>query len=184
MRKLFYYYKPTLAPLRSVMELSDEKVVDFMRSSLPEDTIFHTNPQRCIRQRRETEEWLYETFRTQGGTPSIRHPVYMTLGPASYIEEMGIYSARLEFPLSSFPKSTVSFTYPDSYVSRLLAKTSDGLFNPKYHGKVFTLSDLDHLLEDGQVHNEAWREKGREKDFFIEAQIWDTTPLKTSARPA
>jgi len=164
------------------MELSDQDIINFMISNIPDDAIFHKNPERYIQRRKETEKWLYQSFHALGGTPATIHPIYMTLGASSYIESTGHYNARHEFPLSLFPKSVVSFTYPDSYVSRLLAEKPNEYFNPKFHGKVFTMSELGRLLEDPSVHNEAWRSEKRKYDFFIEAQIWDVQAiLKTKA---
>ena len=178
MQSLFYYYKPTVEPFRSVMEFDDEEIIEFMRSNIPDDAIFHANPERHLRRRRETESWLYETFRHLGGKPEICHPIYMTLGRSSYIEQGSPYTAHMEFPLTLFSESTISFTYPDSYVSRWLAETGNEYFNPKFHGKLFTVSSLHSLLEDGSVHNETWRTEKRKYDFFVEAQIWNAKPLE------
>jgi hypothetical protein len=159
------------------MEFSDQEIIEFMIANIPEDAIFHKNPERYIQRRKETEKWLYQTFRALGGIPMMTHPIYMTLGISSYIESIGHYTARQEFPLSLFPESAISFTYPDSYVSRILAENSNEYFNPKVHGKVFMVSELNHLLEDPSIHNEAWKNEKRKFDFFIEAQIWDIEPI-------
>jgi len=177
MQTLFYYYKKSLQPFRSMMELSNAEVNEFMRANLPEESFFHKNPERYIKRRRETESWLHQAFCSMGGEPSTFYPIYMTLGRASYIESQGIYTEYLQLPLSLFSEKNISFTYPDSYVSRWLAETQNDYFNSEIHGKIFTLLDLSRLLSDETVHNDAWRSTGRKYDFFIEAQIWDTEPL-------
>ncbi len=178
MNSLFYYHKPSVMPFRNVVELGDDEIVEFMRLNLSEDAIFHAHPRRYIQQRRETEAWLYETFCALGGKPVSRFPIYMTLGSSSYIESLGLYSVRREFPLSLFPAASLSFTFPDSYVSRRLSQTGGKRFNPKFHGKVFLLDEILSLMQENDgLHNEAWKSPGQESDIFIEVQIWDPRPL-------
>jgi hypothetical protein len=177
MRTLFYYYKKTLKPFRSIMELSDVEMNEFMRANLPEESVFHTNPQRYIKRRRETESWLHKAFISSGGEPQTIYPIYMTLGRASYIESQGIYTEYLQLPLSLFSEKSISFTYPDSFVSRWLAETNNEHFNPENHGQIFTIVDLPRLLSTETAHNDAWKITERKYDFFIEAQIWNTDPL-------
>jgi len=178
MQSLFYYYKDTLHPFRSIMELSEADMIEFMRVHLPNDSIFHKDPNGYIRRRRETETWLHETFRKMGGEPLISHPIYMTLGRSSYIESLGLYQGCVEVPLSLFSGKTISFTYPDSYVSRWLSETSNEYFDPIIHGRVFALADIPGLPGQGFDHNDAWKIEGRKFDFFVEAQIWDLEPLR------
>lgn len=159
------------------MDLSEPEASAFMRTHLPEDVIFHRNPEGYLKRRRETENWLHEIFCNLGGNPLTHFPIYMTVGRSSYIENQGIYLECLEFPLSLFSENNISFTYPDSYVSRWLAETQNTYFDPAFHGRVFKLSDLRDLLSDDRVHNDAWKVGERRYDFFLEAQLWDPSPL-------
>jgi hypothetical protein len=177
MQTLFYYYKKTLHPFRSIMELSNSEMNEFMRTNLPEESFFHKNPERYISRRRETEAWLHKAFCSMGGEPSIIYPIYMTLGRSSYIESQGIYTEYLQLPLSLFSEKNISFTYPDSFVSRWLAETKNEYFNSEIHGQIFTILDLPRLLSNETAHNDAWRITERKYDFFIEAQIWNADPL-------
>jgi hypothetical protein len=176
-QSLFYYFKPGVQPFRSLMELPNLEAGAFMRTHLPEDVIFHRDPEGYLKRRRETEDWLHKTFCDLGGNPLTLFPIYMTLGKSSYIESQGIYTECLELPLSLFSENVISFTYPDSYVSHWLAETQNSYFDPSTHGRVFKLPDLCDLLSDGRVHNDAWKVDERRYDFFLEAQIWDPTPL-------
>jgi len=180
MQTLFYYYKKTLEPFRILMALSVPEINAFMRAHLPEEVIFHKNPEGYIARRKETEAWLRQAFGERGGRPVVDHPIYMTLGRSSYIESLGIYTECVQVPRALFPEETISFTYPDSYVSRWLAETRGEYFNPEIHGRVFTLADLPGLLADEAVPNDAWKNRERKYDFFIEAQIWDVEPLRAT----
>jgi hypothetical protein len=177
MPSLYYYHKKSVPRFRNIMEMPDCEIDAFMRTHLPEDVIFHRNPSRYIKRRRETEQWLRTTFLSLGGNPRTDHPIYATVGRSSYIEDQGVYQEWLEFPLSLFSENNISFTYPDSYVSRWLAEEQSRYFNPAHHGRVFTLRDLPGLLSDEKMHNDAWKSDDRKYDFFLEAQIWDLTPL-------
>lgn len=175
---LFYYYKKPLEPFRSLMALSAPEISAFMRAHLPDEAIFHKNPEGHITRRRETEAWLRETFCERGGRPAVDHPIYTTLGRSSYIESRGLYTECVQVPLVLFSEETISFTYPDSYVSRWLAETRGEHFNPEIHGRIFTLADLPRLLAEEAFPNDAWKSSERKYDFFIEAQIWDVGPLR------
>jgi hypothetical protein len=184
MQTLFYYYKKTLEPFRSLMTLSAPEINAFMCAHLPEEGIFHKNPEGYIARRKATESWLRQAFCDRGGRPVADHPIYMTLGRSSYIESLGIYTECVQVPLAHFSEETISFTYPDSYVSRWLAETRGEYFNPEMHGRIFTLTDLPRLLADEAISNDAWKNHTRKYDFFIEAQIWDVEPLRAASPEA
>jgi hypothetical protein len=173
MQTLFYYYKKPLIPFRSIMDMTNPEIIEFMNLSLPQDPVFHGDPPKYIKMRKDTEKWLYKSFCQLGGKPLTPHPIYMTLGRSSYIENLQLYPDCITVPLAHFSETIISFTYPDSYVSRWLATTGNQYFNPNIHGKVFILSDLPHILSGEPCHNDAWKMKERKFDFFIEAQIWD-----------
>jgi len=174
---LYYYHKKGLDPFRTVMDFPEAELVAFMETHLPEETIFHNDPTGYIRRRRETEAWLFTSFREIGGKPACPNPIYMTLGKSPYIERLGLYSECLEVPLSLFAPESLSFTYTDSYVSRWLAEAAHQCFNPLLHGRVFSLAEMLALLSD-TPHVDARNSGNRRYNLFIEAQVWDHQPLR------
>ncbi len=160
------------------MEMSDDEATTFMRSEIPEDEIFHRDPLSYLRRRRATEQWLRDEFRKAGGVPITPYPIYLTVGRSTYIEEQGIYNEVLEFPLSTFDAHSISFTYPDSYVSRWLTETQSSYFKADLHGRVFSLTHLPDLISHPIVRANAWKEQEHRYDFFLEAQVWDWDLLK------
>lgn len=143
MIQLICYYKKGVPPLQNLMSLDDQEIISFMQEQFPNDTMFHKNPRKYIHDRRATEHWLYEQFRGKGGTPRVKQPIYFTYGRSSYIENLDDYNEHLKIPLDDLDQAEVSFTYPDSMVSKWLSDTKKaGYYNPNYHGKVFTLPYL------------------------------------------
>jgi hypothetical protein len=164
------------------MDFSEDDLLAFMKTYLPEEKLFHKDPSRYITKRRETELWLYTAFLQKGGRPLCSKPIYMTLGKSCYIERLGIYTECVKFPISSFTPDSLSFTYTDSYVSRWLAETTHECFDPSLHGKVFTLSEVLILLSDTTFNIDENINRER-YNFFIEAQIWDRAPLQGIGPP-
>ena len=174
---LYYYYKQGMEQFRTVMELPEAELIVFMQTHFPEENIFHKDPLRYITKRRETESWLHTSFCQKGGVPLLSNPIYMTLGKSCYIESLGVYTEYIEVPLSLFEPESLSFTYTDSYVSRWLAEAAHECFNPLRHGRVFTLAEMLTLLSETAYLD--WRDSNQHRyDFFVEAQVWDSKPLK------
>lgn len=177
-----YYFKNGTEPFLSKSEYSDKQMLTVMNTHFSGDTRFHKNPLDNIRRRRNTEKWLHEEFKRQGGKPKIRHPRYFVLGNSSYLAEYPGFNGdftTIEIPLHEINKLEISFTYPDSVVSRWLAEASgNNYYNSAYHGRLFMLDDIRKLLETYRITGEEWRKNpNRKYDFFIEAQVWTLEPL-------
>lgn len=178
---LTYYHKTGTEPFRTLSILSDDEMLAIMQAEFPEDQWFHKNPQQRIAERRTTEAWLRQTFIERGGQPTLTYPLYMVLGTSDYIEEYtgfaGSFSA-ISVPLAEFDASTISFTYPDSVISKRLMVKRHSLYNSAYHGKLFLLSEIFDLVSTYQITGQEWRQQpARKFDYFVKAQIWDDTPL-------
>ncbi|MEM7532770.1 MAG: hypothetical protein AAF639_11385 [Chloroflexota bacterium] len=180
---LTYYYKAGTEPFRTLSTLNDDEFMAVMKDNFPEDRLSHKAPRRRITERRATEQWLRETFIKQGGKPKLDYPFYMVLGTSNYIEQYdgfeGIYHT-VQVPLAEFDSTDVSFTYPDSVISKWLADCHHPLYNSAYHGKIFSLSAIRALIANYGITGCEWVEQPERKfDIFIEAQIWNDAPLQS-----
>jgi hypothetical protein len=93
-------------------------------------------------------------------------------------------TAEIEVPLSAFRQDTVSFTYPDSMVSYMLAQQRDpATYLPAYHARVFTLAETRAILEANGLPGYRWgTELPSGLANYIEAQVWDPEPLAAFER--
>jgi hypothetical protein len=181
---LVHYYKRPGGPFRSLSLLPDEEALQIMRT-LADDTIFGArfkDPEWYLSARRQTEQWTRSAFIAKGGTPRVSAPVYMTLGRSPWIEAGGKSDDPypIMVPLSIFAEGDVSFTYPDSMISRWFeTDRPPEYYQPGLHGHVFTRSEILALVEQ-----KGPPEKGWAPDFppglapYIEAQVWNLEPLK------
>jgi len=163
-------------------EYSDNKMLEVMNKHFSEDTRFYKNPSDNISRRRNTERWLYEEFKIKGGKPKNKYPRYFVLGNSSYLEEYSGFDGNfttIEIPLKEINELEISFTYPDSVVSRWLAEEkNDDYYNSDYHGQLFMLEEIQRLVKKYYITGEEWRDTpNRKYDFFIEAQVWNLKPL-------
>jgi len=86
---------------------------------------------------------------------------------------------EIHIPLSVFTEYDVSFTYPDSMISLWFGKEKPiEYYQPEYHGKVFTLSEILLMVESRGLPEEEWK-TGLPSDLapYIEAQVWNHEPL-------
>jgi hypothetical protein len=181
---LIHYYKCKGGPFRSISMLPDDEALRIMRE-LCDDSIFgerFKDPEGYLLNRRLTEQWTRSAFIAKGGTPRETCPVYMTLGRSPWIETGAQKDDPFPImvPLSVFEEGDVSFTYPDSMISRWFEMDRPpGLYQAGLHGQVFTRLEILALLEQ-----KGPPEKGWAPDFppglapYIEAQVWNLEPLK------
>jgi hypothetical protein len=80
---------------------------------------------------------------------------------------------EIRFPLSKFTKFDVSYTYPDSMISRWFGREKPaGYYQGELHGKVFTLSEILAILEKKGLPEEEWETNlPRNLAPYIEAQV-------------
>ena len=88
-------------------------------------------------------------------------------------------TTEIEVPLTLFEECDVSFTYPDSMVSFLLAREKESAYYlPDFHGKVFTLSEILSIVESSGLPGEKWGTNlPSAMPNYIEAQVWKYEPL-------
>ncbi len=183
---LTHYYKRGRQPFQTLSALPEEEAIRIMQG-LYEETVFGSRfkePAQYLRDRKQAEQWVRQQFIEKGGCPVEDHPVYMVLGSSSWINrhalegEEPIYEVRL--PLSVFQPGDVSFTYPDSMISLWFGTDQPAeYYLPDYHGKVFTLPEILHIVEEHGVPEECWNTHlPDDLAPYIEAQVWNFAPLQ------
>jgi len=121
--------------------------------------------------RRELEDRVRENFMEKGGKPIRSRPHYMILGACRWMLSWYIRGCELRIPLELFSPTIVSFTYGDSFPA---------MHHPDdkpHRGQVYCLEELpDLVLQFGLP--QSWNIDGTHgPDRYIEAQVWDDTPL-------
>jgi hypothetical protein len=143
-----------------------------------------SNPAQYLHRRRQTEKWVRLAFIEKGGCPSDAHPISMVLGSSKWIEN-NVPDRRthgeIRIPLSPFSDVDISFTFPDSMVSWWLFNDKPAeYFNPEYHGKVFTLSEILSIVGEKGLPEDNWEIKSpKDTGAYIEAQVWNRKLLET-----
>jgi len=186
--RLLHAYKRGTDPFRSLSALSDAEAMQHMQALYVEGSVFwerFQDPAGYLRARRQVEAWLRSAFLAKGGQPKAPYPIYMVLGRSKWLQTMLDATTRettveIEVPLALFGQGDVSFTYPDSMISFMLAQEKNpAYYLPEYHGQVFTLSEIRAIVEAQGLPGETWgTELPGHLANYIEAQVWDHEPLR------
>jgi hypothetical protein len=184
---LLHLYKRGTEPFRTLSALQEEEAVSIMQSLYVAGSIFwerFEDPVAYLRLRKQIERSLREAFIAKGGRPREAHPIYMAFGRTRWMKnELDAVTlattAEIEVPLAWFEECDVSFTYPDSMVSFLLASEKESeYYLPDFHGKVFTLSEIRSIVESQGLPGETWGiSLPSSMPNYIEAQVWMHEPL-------
>ena len=101
----------------------------------------------------------------------------MILGSFPWLKSWYVDGQELRIQLASIPKECVSFTYGDSFPAM---NYNDG---KPYRGQVYTVSELGESIKVYGLPQE-WNPDGKAgTERYIEAQVWDDTPLKEYFNP-
>lgn len=184
---LVHLYKSGTEPFRTLSGLPEEDAIRIMQSLYTAGSIFwerFEDPLAYLRLRKQIEQSIREAFIAKGGKPREAHPIYMAFGRTRWMQN-GLDAVTLattteiEVPLSLFQECDVSFTYPDSMVSFLLARQKDpDYYLPDFHGRVFTLSEIRCLVDSSGLPGEKWGNNlPSSTPNYIEAQVWNQEPL-------
>ena len=182
---LTYYYNVNNPPFQTLSSLPEQEAIEIMRK-LYDDSAFgerFKNPQQYWNDRQAAEQWVREAFIAKGRAPTAAYPICMTLGSSRWLETHGpdlAKHAEIRVPLSEFTEDDISFTFPDSMVSRWFAmEKPQELYMPAYHGVVFTCTEILALVEEKGLPEESWKlNLPEEFGAYIEAQVWNHEMLK------
>lgn len=185
--RLIHIYQRGTEPFRSLTALPDEEAERIMRSLYRPGSVYwerFEDAAQYLRARRQTEEWLRREFTANGGDPKDHYPIYMVLGRTKWLQ-MALdpttvaTTVEIEVPLALFEPCDISFTYPDSMVSAMLASQKDpAYYLPEYHGCVFTLSEISDIIEAYGLPGDRWGTAlPSHLANYVEAQVWNHRPL-------
>ena len=146
---------------------------------------FTHNPAYCLQylhERQRTEQWVRSEFIVKGGRPQEPYPIYMALGSSPWLVKAVPETPQhgeIRIPLAVFQEGDVSFTYPDSMLSRWFGTDKPAeYYQPGYHGKVFKRSEILAIVAARGLPEAGW--EPRLPDHlapYIEAQVWNKQPL-------
>ena len=177
---LTHYYSIDKGPFQSLSALPDEEAIKIMEK-LCDDTPYgerFKNPIQYLKDRKDTEQWVREAFIAKGGKPKAAFPIPMVLGSSKWIVEAAPDREKhreIRIPLSVFTERDVSFTYPDSMLSRWFGREKPAdYYQADLHGIVFTRSEILAIVEKKGMPEENW-ETNLPKHLapYIEAQVWN-----------
>lgn len=183
--ELYHYFEAGTPPFRSLSELSDTDFALEMEriGEQPIKTNRFTSPEMrryYLYFRRQTERLASEKFSHKGGRPEIEAPRYLTLGPVKWFYDWYTQADEVRLPIGDLDPLTLSFTYPDSMTSFLLAEGSFEPYKPfaqPHHGEVFTLQELPALIQELGMPDEDDPINQQFGNRIVEAQLWSLAPL-------
>jgi hypothetical protein len=185
--RLIHLYKRGTEPFRTLSALREEESISIMKSLYQAGSIFwerFEDPIAYLRLRKQIEQSIREAFIAKGGMPREAHPIYMAFGRTRWMQTSLdavtlATTTEIEVPISLFQECDVSFTYPDSMVSFLLAREKHpDYYLPDFHGIVFTLSEIRCIIESSGLPGEKWGTNlPGSMPNYIESQVWNHAPL-------
>lgn len=184
---LLHIYKKGGRPFQSLSDLPVEEALSIMRELYNGESIFwerFQDPAWYLQARRQLEQYLRAAFIEKGGRPKDLHPIYLVLGRPRWLDIVVdpvtlATTEEIRVPLSILDPAEVSFTYPDSMVSALMAvQKNPAYYEPDYHGKVFTLDEMTHIIAEKGLPGEGWQtQMPVHFAHYIEAQVWNRAVL-------
>jgi hypothetical protein len=190
---LIHVHRKGEPPFRTLSALPDDQAVSIMERLFVKGSVFWErfgDPHGYLRRRREVERNLREGFISQGGRPVDDHPVYLILGRPKWMDQVADEATlstteMVEIPLSVIPPDAVSFTYPDSMASAMIAERYPQQYDAEIHGRVFTLAGMRRIVRRKGMPGEGWEAVlPPHEPHYIEAQVWDRRPLESFRRAA
>ncbi|MCB0058724.1 MAG: hypothetical protein KDE45_16925 [Caldilineaceae bacterium] len=186
---LTHYYMGDREPFQSLSALPDAEAIRIM-AALSDDTPFGARfkqPHQYLAARRDSEAWVRAEFIAKGGRPQAGYPISCVLGSSGWLEqaapERAIHAA-IRIPLALFTADDVSFTYPDSMISRWFGRDKPAeYYRPALHGRVFTLPEILALVAEKGMPEEHWDSNlPVTLAPYIEAQVWNHEVLAAFRR--
>jgi hypothetical protein len=170
---LSHYYEAQIGPFVNLSDLplseGESRLEQIRRSG---QTFASRRSADYLIIRRDLEERVRASFIQKGGQPKRERPHYMILGACPWVLNWYQDGKELRLPLEKFPSKIVSFTYGDTFPAM---RYDD---DKPYRGRVYRLEELPALVQQFGLP-QTWNPDGNlGPDRYIEAQIWDETPLK------
>lgn len=180
---LTHFFRIGRPPFQSLSALPEDEALQLMQDLYVEGSPIwerFKDPRDYLHARRQTEAWLRAEFIARGGQPQQPYPIYMVFGRTRWLDLNAdpitlATTAEMDIPISLFTAQDISFTYPDSMISRLLAEQKDpDYYLPDYHGKLFTLPEMVSIVASKGLPGVAWGNNlPPTLANYIEAQVWN-----------
>ena len=170
---LSHYYEAATGPFVNLSDLPFDVAEQVMEHIRQEGNIFASKRSGdYLTIRRGLEDRVRDLFIKKGGKPTRKRPHYMIVGSCPWLLDWYEEGRELRIRLSAFTREMVSFTYGDTFPAM---RYQDG---KPYREQVYTLDELPEIIRVyGLPQN--WNADGSGgPDRYIEAQIWDDTPLR------
>jgi hypothetical protein len=182
--QLCHYYFADGQPFRNVMTLESNHALAVMTERFPADS--KEQNQQYLTRRCEVENWLRTSADTLGIERKIDCPIYFSLGETDWLTTKFAQFDRgyrvSKIPLCYFSDAPATFTFPDSFFSKLIAETEKPLFQKmreSFHGHVYRLDELHAFVAKFGYHGDRWKTDSAWKlNNYIEVQVWDTVPIQ------
>jgi hypothetical protein len=180
---LTHYYRAGNRPFMTLSALEDHEALAVMKEKYSDDPMWarFKNPGWYLSERKRAEKWLRDRFISKGGNPKQDYPIYTVLGTSEALDkELTTQKLeRIEIPLSLLAADEVSFTFIDSmFTIELGEKKTPEYYQERYHGKVFTLNEIEAIIaEKGEPSGNWWGNLPADFFPYIEAQIWNHEKL-------
>ncbi len=169
---LSHYYEKASGPFRNLSDLPHEQAEQVMTTIRASGTIFASkrSPDYLVI-RDELEARIRRLFIAKGGQPQRSRPHSMILGTSAWLKSWYQDGQELCIPLAEFSPTSVSFTYGDLFPAM---RYQDG---KPYRRQVYLMTELESLIQQFGLPQTVNPDGHFGPDRYIEAQIWDDTPL-------
>lgn len=189
---LLHIYRKGSKPFQTISDLPEAKALQIMEQLYVEGAVFwerFKEPRSYLSFRKQLELTMQTAFKNKGGKPIDEHPIYLIVGRPKWMDtvsdEKTLQTTEIiRIPLSMISPERVSFTYPDSMVSALMAaEQNPEYYEPEYHGKVFTFDEMMGIIKEKGLPGEGWETRmPKHYAHYIEAQVWDREMLENYLR--
>lgn len=170
---LSHYYDGADGPFSNLSMLPIEQAEQILEEIRRDGNRFAS--QRAsdyLKRRLELEIKIRQCFEEKGGKPKLARPHYMILGTCPWLKQWYVDGQELQIKLTSISEDCVSFTYGDSFPAMNYNDVKP------YRRQIYTLNELGEIVRRYGLPQE-WNPDGKGgPERYIEAQVWDDTPLK------
>ena len=170
---LYHYFDKRKIPFLNLSDLTDEEAIKLhtnLSAENNERNIFaerDANGQYMI-QRRIVEKRAYSMFVRKGSKPQRQAPHYMILAEKELAECKAwfIDCGVIKIPIDEFDKSTVSFTYGDSF------PTFKPIFDEEPEYNLYLYDEILEIIQQQGMPPSRNDDMSWLEPSYIEAQVW------------
>ena len=166
---LYHYYEKKRKPFLNLSDLSEHEAIQLHTKLAGENPNFAKRDDNgnYMFRRRIVEERAYSMFVRKGGKPQRKAPHYMILDTKEW-EHCGWFLdyGVIKIPVEEFDKSTVSFTYGDSFPA------FKPIFDEEPNYDLYFFDEILEVIKERgipllYVEGRPWYEPA-----YVEAQVW------------